>query len=633
MAPFIMCAECRREFDDVHDRRFHAQPNACPRCGPRLDLIDAEGHRVESQDPIADAARMLVAGRIVAVKGLGGFHLACDATSSAVVLRLRERKRRDEKPFAVMVRDVGEAGSLARINEAERRLLASPECPIVLLQRRDECGIVPELAPGSPLVGVLLAYTPLHHLLLHDAGRPLVMTSANLSDEPLVCGNDEALERLRGIADAFLVHDRAIETRCDDSVARVVASRPMLLRRSRGYIPRSIAVRAHFPRPVLACGALLKNTFCIGVKDAAYLGPHIGDLENLDTYESFEQAVARSERMLRVRPEIVAHDLHPGYMSTAYAHGRAAETTIAVQHHHAHVASAMAEHGLAGPVIGVAYDGTGFGTDGTAWGGEVLIAHYERFERVATFRPIPLAGGDAAVRNPWRIALALVDDACGGEVEFDRFPLFSTISDADIAAVRRMIATQFRSPLTRGVGRYFDAIGALVLGRPVARYEGQVALAWNVIADAAEQGRYDVDLDRDPGFGTGDPRNEPSEPADPGSRIPDPGPWTLDLRPMVREIVRDVGNGVGAPAVSARFHNTIAAATGAMVHQVAREWGPLPVVLTGGCFQNDRLAESVQRTLAAEFKVYLHERVPPGDGGIALGQAVIAGAMVRRLGI
>jgi hydrogenase maturation protein HypF len=313
--------------------------------------------------------------------------------------------------------------------------------------------------------------------------------------------------------------------------------------------------------------------------------------------------------MLRVTPEVIAHDLHPEYMSTKYAQEHSAATKIAVQHHHAHVASAMAEHGLEGPVIGVAYDGTGYGTDGTAWGGEILIARYDGYERAATFRPVPLAGADAAIRNPWRIALALLDDAFGREAELDRFALFSTVSAGDVRVARRMIATRFRSPLARGVGRYFDAIGALVLGRGNARYEGQVALAWNVIADPTEEGTYYFDLDR------GQP------------------PWTLDLRPMVRQIIRDMTNGAAAPTISARFHNTIAAATGAMVRAVAADYGALPVVLTGGCFQNDRLAEDVVRELGNDFTMYLHERVPPGDGGIALGQAVVAGAMVRRLGM
>ena len=606
MAAFAMCPDCRREFEDVHNRRFHAQPNACPVCGPRVQLLDDYGERLEADDPIGLAARALTDGLIVAVKGLGGFHLACDATASDVVQRLRARKRRDEKPFAVMVRDLDEADSLVALGEEERRLLASPERPIVLVRRRAACRLAAEVAPGSPLVGLMLAYTPLHHLLLHDAQRPLVMTSGNLADEPLAYRNDEAVSRLCTIADVFLVHDRTIETRCDDSVARVIGRRPMLLRRSRGYVPRSVTVPSHFPRPVLACGALLKNTFCIGLNDSAYLGPHIGDLENLETYDSFEQAVGRAQRMLRVTPEIVAHDLHPDYMSTAYARRHAATTKIAVQHHHAHVASAMAEHGLEGSVIGVAYDGTGYGTDGTAWGGEILVADYEGFHRAATFRPIALAGADTAIRNPWRLALALLDDAFGGEGDLDRFPLFATVSAGDVRVARRMIATRFRSPLARGVGRYFDAIGALVLGRANARYEGQVALAWNVIADPAAEGTYDFDLDRSQ------------------------TPWTLDLRPMVRHIVFDMTSGATPSIISARFHNTIAAATGAMVRAVAAEHGALPVVLTGGCFQNDRLAERVVRELDHDFTVYLHERVPPGDGGIALGQAVIAAAIIRQ---
>jgi hydrogenase maturation protein HypF len=608
MAPFTMCADCRREFEDLHNRRFHAQPNACPVCGPRVQLLEHDGKPIETDDPLALAAGALAVGLIVAVKGLGGFHLACDATASEAVQRLRVRKRREEKPFAVMVRDLGHAESLAMIGEEERRLLASPERPVVLVRRRDGSNLASEVAPDSPLVGLMLAYTPLHHLLLHDAQRPLVMTSANFSDEPLAYRNDEAIKRLGTIADIFLVHDRAIEARCDDSVARVVHGRPMLLRRSRGYVPRTVAVPSRFPRPVLACGAHLKNTFCIGMNDSAYLGPHIGDLENIETYESFEQNIARAERMFRVKPEVIAHDLHPGYLSTKYAQTQVVETKIAVQHHHAHVASAMAEHGLEGPVIGVAYDGTGYGTDGTAWGGEILIARYDGYMRVATFRPVPLAGAEAAIRHPWRIALALVDDAFEGEADLDPFPLFSTRSAGDVHVARRMIATRLRSPLARGVGRYFDAIGALVLGRGDARYEGQVALAWNVIAKPAEEGTYDFDLDRSQ------------------------APWTLDLRPMVRQIVRDMTDGTAAPTISARFHNTIAAATGAMVRAVAAEYGALPVALTGGCFQNDRLAEGVVRELGHDFTVYLHERVPPGDGGIALGQAVVAGAMVRRLG-
>jgi hydrogenase maturation protein HypF len=606
MAAFVMCPACQREYDDPADRRFHAQPNACPVCGPRLAVVTPEGAAVPCPDAIAHAAGALQAGLIVAVKGLGGFHLACDATSSGAVRRLRQRKRRDEKPFAVMVADETAAGWLAELGDAERRLLWSVERPIVLAPRRRDARLAPEIAPDNPLVGLMLPYTPLHHLLMHDVARPLVMTSGNLSEEPLAYRNDEALARLGGLADLFLLHDREIETRADDSVARVVAGAPVVLRRSRGYVPRSIPVAQPFELPVLACGALLKNTFCIGSGDAAYLGPHIGDLENLETMRSFEQSVARMEQFLRVKPVIIAYDLHPDYMSTAYALARPEPNKIGVQHHHAHVASAMAEHGLAGPVIGVAYDGTGYGTGGTAWGGEVLVARYGGFERVATLRPVRLAGGDAAIRQPWRIALALLADAFDGRPPLDDLPLFAALRATDVEVVRQMLAMGFRSPAAHGAGRYFDGIGSLVLARPASRYEGQIALAWNGAADPAVRDRYDYTIDRSL------------------------SPWQIDLRPMTRAIVGELRAGVSAPVIAARFHNTLVAATAAAVRGAARLHGALPVVLTGGCFQNAWLAERLASVLAADFTVHLHRHVPPGDGGLALGQAVVAAAMARQ---
>ena len=607
MAPFRMCPACQREYDNVADRRFHAQPNACPACGPQLVLLTPQGIMLECEDPIARAATALGAGGIVAIKGLGGFHLACDATSGTTVRRLRLLKRRDEKPFAVMVRDLAHADAVAVLTEDERHLLTSVERPIVLVTRRTNSELAAELAPNNPLVGVMLPYTPLHHLLLRDTQRPLVMTSGNLSEEPLTYRNDEAMQRLAGIADLFLMHNREIETRCDDSVARIIAGRPVVLRRARGYVPRPIPVSPRFDVPVLACGGLLKNTFCIGIGDTAYLGPHIGDLENLDTYQSFEDSIARMERFLRVTPQVIAYDLHPDYVSTRYAMARPEDIKVGVQHHHAHIVSAMAEHGVGGPVIGVAYDGTGYGTDGAAWGGEVMVADYETCDRVATFRPIALAGGDAAIRHPWRIALALLEDAFDGTPPIDAFPMFAAVPSRDVAVVRQMVAARFRAPLAHGVGRYFDGIGALVLGRPDSRYEGQIALEWNVAADPAEEERYGFEIDRAQ------------------------TPWALDMRPMVLEVVRDATAGVPAPIISARFHNTITAATTAVIRAVAADHGRLPVVLSGGCFQNPRLAETVAHELAADFTVHLHRLVPPGDGGIAFGQAVVAGAMARRL--
>lgn len=607
MAAFHMCPACQREYDTVADRRFHAQPNACPACGPQLALMAPDGMAIEHDDPIGAVADALKAGRVVAIKGLGGFHLACDATSSEAVQRLRARKRRDEKPFAVMVSDLAHASEIALLAEEERRLLASVERPIVLVRRREGSVLAPEVAPRNPLVGLLLPYTPLHHLLVSDIGRPLVMTSGNMCEEPIAYRNDEALQRLAGAADLFLMHDREIETRCDDSVARIISGHPVVLRRARGYVPRSIPVSPGFRVPVLACGTLLKNTFCVGTGDSGYLGPHIGDLENLETYGSFEESVARMERFLRVTPEVIAYDLHPEYMATRYALARPEAVKIGVQHHHAHVVSAMAEHGLTGPVIGVAYDGTGYGTDGTAWGGEVLVARHSAFERIATLRPIPLAGGDAAIRHPWRMALALVEDAFDGQAPLDDLRLFAALRSEDVTVVRQMLATRFRSPLAHGAGRYFDGIGSLVLARPESRYEGQVALEWNVVADPGEEGRYPFEIDR---------RG---------------APWMVDLRPMVRQVVHDVLAGVTAPTVSARFHNTLVSATAEVVRVATKFHGALPVVLTGGCFQNPRLAESLAAALASKFTVHLHREVPPGDGGLALGQAVIAAAIARQL--
>jgi hydrogenase maturation protein HypF len=606
MAAFGMCAACQREYDEVTDRRFHAQANACPVCGPTLELRAADGLVLDS-DPLAAVTAALLNGRVVAIKGLGGFHLACDATSGEAVRRLRERKRRDEKPFAVMVEDLARAAEVVALADTERRLLESVERPIVLATERAGSTLARDVAPNNPLVGVMLPYTPLHHLLMRDVRRPLVMTSANLSEEPLAYRNAEAVQRLSGIADLFLLHDREIETRCDDSVVRVIAGSPAILRRARGYVPRSIGVSPVFDVPVLACGGLLKNTFCIGLGDAAYLGPHIGDLENLETYRSFEESVARMERFLRVSPAVIAHDLHPEYMSTTYALTRSQPVTIAVQHHHAHAVSAMAEHGLQGPAIAVVYDGTGYGTDGAAWGGEVLIARHETFDRVATLRPVPLAGADAAIRHPWRIALALLEDAFAGRAPLDQFRVFSMLPPGDVTVVRQMLEARFRSPRAHGAGRYFDGVGSLVLARPESHYEGQVALEWNGAADPLETGTYDYALDWRQ------------------------SPWQIDLRPMMRDVVGDLLAGLSASTISARFHNTLTAATAVVVRRAAREHGVLPVVLTGGCFQNARLAECLAAELAASFAVYLHRDVPPGDGGLALGQAVVAAAVARRM--
>ena len=605
MAPFTMCEACQREYDDPADRRFHAQPNACPQCGPRLALISSDGRDIPADDPIASAAAALAVGAIVAVKGLGGFHLACDATDASVIARLRRRKRRDQKPFAVMVGDIAAAESLATLHDDERALLVSPARPIVLVRPRSGSPLAAGVAPDAPLVGVMLPYTPLHHLLLHDARRPLIMTSGNVADEPLAYQNSDARLRLAELADFILLHNRHIDAFCDDSVTRVVAGSPLLIRRSRGYVPRAVAISPPCAEPILACGALLKNTFCIAMGDTAYPGPHIGDLDNLACFEAYIAAIDRMERFLRVMPRVIAHDLHPDYLSTRYALSRAGVQPIGVQHHHAHIASVMAEHALTGPVIGVAYDGTGYGSDGAAWGGEILLARLDGFDRIATLRPIALAGGDAAIREPWRLAVALLHDAFDGAVPGPLFARFDGVARWHIDAVRRMIASGHHAPLAHGAGRYFDAIGALVLERPYSAFEGQIALAWNGAADDRERGGYPFIIDH-------------------SAR-----PWSIDLRLMVHAIVDDLAAREPAPVIAARFHNTLVEATAVVVESAAGVHGEHPVALSGGCFQNPRLAESLMARLAPRFDVYLNRRVPPGDGGIALGQVAIAAAILK----
>ncbi len=556
----------------------------------------------EGRDPIAAAATALRNGLIVGVKGIGGFHLACDATSESAVLRLRERKHRDAKPLAVMVRTVDDAEALGVLTDAHRALLRSPARPIVLVERRADAPLAPSIAPRNRQLGLMLAYSPLHHLLLADAARPLVMTSGNLSDEPIAFTNADALARLGGIADLLVLHDRDIHTRCDDSVVAIVAGAPTPIRRSRGYVPNAIALAHPLATRVLATGALLKNTFCLASGTQAFLGPHIGDLENLETYDSFTSGIELFQRFVGITPELVACDMHPDYMSTMYAQGRK-EPVIAVQHHHAHVVAAMAEHGLAGPVIGLAYDGTGFGTDGTSWGGEVLVATPGSFERLATFRTVALVGGDRAVHEPWRVALALLLDAYDGVVPASVDGLMVSVTLPERATMVSLLRNRVQVSLARGVGRYFDAWGALFLNRPRAAFEGQVALEWNQVADPGCRRRYPFDLDE---------RCSPTE---------------VDLRPALRAAVSDAVAAVPAREISAAFHNTLAAATAAVVTRAATRVGRLPVVASGGCFMNPRLAESVRAALAG-FDVRLHRQVPPGDGGLALGQAVVADAVM-----
>ena len=602
MRAFTLCPACQAEYDDPRTRRFHAQPNACAACGPRLALEDAAGRPLPATDPVAAAVERLRAGAIVAVKGLGGFHLAADATRGEVVAELRRRKHRDEKPFAVMVRDLEAARRLAEVDEAEARVLTSLERPIVLLRRPAGGPLCDEVAPGNRRVGVMLPYTPLHHLLLAPGGGagPLVMTSANPSDEPIVRDNAEARARLRGIADAFLVHDRDILVRADDSVVHVAAGAPRQLRRSRGFVPVPVRLPRGGP-PILAVGGELKNTICLTRGREAFLSQHIGDLENAPTAAFLEETVAHLERVLDLRPEVVVHDLHPDYHATRYALGLPGLRRLAVQHHHAHVLACLAEHGRAAPCIGLALDGTGYGLDETIWGGEVLLVDGTAAQRAAHFRALPLPGGEQAIREPWRMALALLHAAGAADRLEQLLPRWPNASARTAFALRDLLARAHPFPRSSGLGRLFDAVAALVGLRDKASFEGQAAMMLEQVAawDPAVP-PYPIDLVA----GTNG------------------APLVIDPAPMTRALLADLEAGATAARAAARFHATIATTLVEVARRVRADTGVSLVALGGGVFQNRILLETTTARLQAEeFEVLAPALVPANDGGLALGQA------------
>lgn len=608
MAPFAMCAKCRAEYDDPRDRRFHAQPTACADCGPRLQALDENGRKIPTEDPLALFARALVGGRIGALKGLGGYHLACDARDRSAVAELRRRKHRDEKPFAVMVRDADDASALAEVGPDERALLESPWSPIVLLRKRPGAKVAEAVAPRNPWLGVMLPSTPLHHLLARSVGGiPLVMTSGNRSDEPIAY-QDDAPDRLAGIADLFLTHDRAIHVRCDDSVTRVVGGVELPVRRSRGYAPRPVDLPASCPRPVLAVGGQLKNTFALGRGRRAFLSHHMGDLDHLDALRQFENDIDLYQRIFAVSPRCVAHDLHPDYATTRYARRRSAEEGIpvlAVQHHHAHMASCMAENRLDGPVIGVTFDGTGFGTDGAVWGGEFLVGGYREFRRAAHLRYVGMPGGDRAVLEPWRMAVAHLADA-GAECA----PLRARILHANHMLLMRMLETRVNTPLTSSAGRLFDAVAALAGVRDVVSYEGQAAVELERLAS-------EVPADGAYGF----------EVVLPPSSQTSKAPLVVDTRPVVRGVAGDAANGVPAAVIAGRFHSTLVEIIAEVCGRLRRSTGIGSVVLSGGVFLNARLTVEVGARLTGDgFRVSRHRLVPPNDGGLSLGQLAVAAA-------
>jgi len=601
MACFPMCDQCLREYEDPSNRRFHAQPNACPDCGPSLSLS------VETSDPQLHHARQLLRqGRILAIKGLGGFHLVCDPFNDATVRLLRQRKKRSDKPFALMVADVASAERLCFISDAERMALTSIRRPIVILTARclegGDAPVSEAVAPGNNTLGVMLPYTPLHHLLFRESleAAPefsaLVMTSGNLSEEPIVTGNREAALRLHSIADAFLFHNRDIHTRVDDSVARVFASQERVLRRSRGYAPHPVTLS--FPvAEILACGAELKNTFCLTKDHHAFLSQHIGDLENYETLVFYRETLDRMKQLFRIAPTAVAYDLHPQYLSTKLALEMTDLQQIGVQHHHAHIASCMAENGIAGKVIGVAFDGTGFGTDGKIWGGEFLVADFAGFERRGHFRYIALAGGDTAVREPWRLALSYLLDTFGGQLDSLDLPLLQRVPPKKVATVRSMIERRINTVETSAAGRLFDAVASMAGVRDEVNFEAQAAIELEACALAGVDDRYPFEV-------TGD---------------------QIDVRPMIERIVRDALAGTPVGWISAAFHNTVAAIIVEVCSRLRSAEGLDRVCLSGGTFQNVYLVERAVAALRANgFEVFLHARVPPNDGGISLGQAVIA---------
>ena len=604
MTAFSMCARCRREYEDPDDRRFHAENIACADCGPRVGLHGPDGAVVAEPDAIGRAADALRAGGVIAVKGVGGYHLACDARNGGAVAALRRRKRREAKPLAVMVADILEARALCQVSDAEARLLASAARPIVLLARRASTGIAEEVAPGCRELGIILPYTPLHHLLLAAAGTPLVMTSGNASDEPIAHRDTDALTRLQGVADLLLTHDRPIHAGCDDSVARVVGRIPCLVRRSRGYVPLAVRLPVAAPHPVLACGAELKSTFALVRGGEAFLSQHLGDLTSEGAFRGFVEAVGHFRRLFDLTPEVVAHDLHPAYRSTIYAQSLEGVERVAVQHHHAHIASCLADNALDRPVIGVAWDGSGYGVDGHVWGGEFLVADLAGFERAGHFEPVPMPGGDAAVREPWRMAAVFLRAAYGATMETLDLAFMRRLDPAAWRVLSRAADRGLNSPLTSSAGRLFDAVASLLGLRDRVAFEAQAAMELEALAEPEADAVYPTTVAM-------------------GETI------VVRTTDVVRGVVGDLLREVPAARIAARFHATLADVLAQVCERIRERTGIAAVALSGGVFQNTWLLKAaIERLDARGFEVYSHRQVPTNDGGLSLGQAAVA---ARRL--
>ncbi len=623
MQDFKMCPACKAEYDDPLDRRFHAQPNACPVCGPQVKWrVQSADHGLDCEETFSSrttqsglelAAERLGGGAVLAIKGLGGYHLACDALNPQAVDLLRRRKHREAKPFALMVPDLATARLLCEVSEAEAALLQSHRRPIVLLKQRADNEIAPGVAPGYDTLGIMFPYTPLHHVLMRffeadGSRRPaaLVMTSGNLSEEPIAYKDDEARERLSSIAEGLVSHNRNIQVRCDDSVVRVAAGSEQLFRRSRGYAPEPVMLPFESPVPLLAAGGHLKNTFCLVKGRQAFISHHIGDVQNLETLKSYLEGIDHFKQIFDVYPEAVAYDLHPEYLATKYALDREIPLKIGVQHHHAHIASVLAEHGLEGQVIGIAADGTGYGTDGAVWGCEVMVAGLTEFERVAHLNYVPLPGGEQAVRQPWRMAATYLAKAYGDNFAGLELPFTKTFDRTRWHTLGQMIDRGLNCPPTSSLGRLFDAVAALLGVGGEVIYEGQAAIELEMLAQPDHQS-YPVEL-------------------------ADGTPIRLDVSPMIRAIVEDIQKGIPVSQIAGRFHFTIAEMLATVCLRVREDRGLAKVAVSGGVFQNRLLLEQLTACLTEiGFQVYTNRQVPTNDGGLSYGQAAVAAAQLTTL--
>jgi len=614
MKHFKMCQRCQTEYDNPENRRFHAQPNACDVCGPQVTLYDNTQRKIETENPIKKTAALLKRGFILAIKGLGGYHLAADAENNDAVILLRSRKHREEKPLALMSADIEHIRRFAQIQPEEQELLISIQRPIVLLGKKqlgalDSKPIADAVAPRNKYFGAMLPYTPLHYLLLSPdvTGQDfsaLVMTSGNMSEEPIAIDNDDAFQRLSGIADYFLVHNRDIYLRSDDSIIRTSGGSIRFIRRSRGYIPAPVFLKKRVP-PILACGAELKNTICLTKEDRAFLSQHIGDLENLATYDFFQLTIRHMKRILDINPEIIACDLHPDYMSTRYAMEKDKVERVKVQHHHAHIASCMAENKMDGDVIGLSFDGTGYGTDGAIWGGEFFIGSEKEFMRKAHISYVPMPGGEAAIKEPWRMAVSYLHDAFGQEFKNLRLPGFNKIDENKIKIIEEMIEKKVNTPDTSSLGRLFDSIAAICGIRNTVHFEGQAAMELEMTAGEETDEIYDYE------WNSGDI-----------CRIL-PGP-------IIRGAVQDIEHGVHISKISSKFHQTLVVLFSDLCDAIRKETKLNRIVLSGGVFQNSLLLTGLFKALEKkDFKVFTHKLVPTNDGGISLGQAMIANAVVN----